>query len=197
MTFPTVSMTLPDWLEDFIDNRKFSGSDHNAQMLFVVALARENVLRGTGGPFAAGVFDAAGRLVAPGVNLVTSSQCSVFHAEMVALMLAQKILGRFDLSNAGRENYTLISSVEPCAMCFGAIPWAGVTHLVCGAREADARAVGFDEGDKVGDWQLALRKRGISVTADVRRDEAREVLDRYAHAGGPIYNSRNCCDADS
>ena len=75
-------------------------------------------------------------------------------------------------------------------MCLGAIPWSGVRGLVCGARDADARGIGFDEGAKPTDWVEALESRGIRVRQDVCRDEAVAVLREYAENGGPIYNAR-------
>lgn len=160
-------------------------------MLLAVRLARTNVERGTGGPFGAAVFDReTGRLVAPGVNLVTTAGCSVAHAEMIALMVGQQAEGTFDLGAEGRD-YELVTSTEPCAMCLGAVPWSGVRHLVCGARDADARSVGFDEGSKIKNWMEELTRRGITVECDVCRSEAAEVLRYYASSGGEIYNSRS------
>jgi len=121
--------------------------------------------------------------------MVVSSNCSVLHAEIVALAFAQKALGRYDLSDGGRLHYDLVASAEPCAMCFGAVPWSGVRQLVCGARDEDARAIGFDEGPKPDDWVSALHNRGIVVVRDVFREEAAAVLQEYVAAGGPIYNS--------
>lgn len=158
-------------------------------MRFVINLARENVRHGTGGPFAAAVFDGTGRLVAPGINLVVASNCSVLHAEIVALMLAQKSLARYDLGDGGRLRYDLVTTTEPCAMCFGAVPWSGILQLVCGARDEDARAIGFDEGPKLTDWVSALNSRGIAVQRDVLREEAAAVLRDYVAAGGVIYNA--------
>jgi tRNA(Arg) A34 adenosine deaminase TadA len=74
-------------------------------------------------------------------------------------------------------------------MCFGASPWSGVRRLVCGARDEDARAIGFDEGPKLADWITALNDRGIAVLRDVLRDEAVGVLKDYIEAGGIIYNA--------
>jgi hypothetical protein len=74
-------------------------------------------------------------------------------------------------------------------MCFGAIPWSGVSRLVCGARDADARAAGFDEGPKLKDWVGALAERGIEVVRDVLHAEATAVFAEYAAAGGAIYNA--------
>jgi hypothetical protein len=58
---------------------------------------------------------------------------------------------------------------------------------VCGAREEDAEAVGFDEGDKVVDWKERLESRSISVMTDVCRAEAAAVIRDYAAKGGVIY----------
>ena len=126
----------------------------------------------------------------PASILVTTANCSVAHAEMVAIMVAQKAVGDFDLGGPGRPHYELVASTEPCAMCYGATPWSGVRGLVIGARGEDAEAVGFDEGTKPSDWTQALEERGISVTRDVLREEAASVLREYAASEGEIYNSR-------
>lgn len=184
-----IVIRLPAWAEGFLRDRADAvHADDEARMRFVLDLARENVRQGTGGPFAAAVFGPEGRFVAAGLNLVTSLNCSVCHAEIVALALAQKAVGRYDLSNGGTDRYLLVAAAEPCAMCLGAIPWSGVARVVCGARDGDARAVGFDEGAKPGDWEGALRQRGIAVVRDVLRAEARTVLEDYAAAGGKIYS---------
>jgi tRNA(Arg) A34 adenosine deaminase TadA len=73
-------------------------------------------------------------------------------------------------------------------MCLGALPWSGVARVVCGARDADARAVGFDEGDKPADWVEALQARGIEVLVDVEREAAAALLRDYVARGGLVYN---------
>ena len=183
-----IEFQLPDWLQAYCD-RYSPSTDPAQQMHFVVEAAQRNVVSATGGPFAAGVFvQASGELVALGVNLVTHQGLSVLHAEMVALMVAQRRLGSFDLSLVPEGSLCLVSSAEPCAMCLGGICWSGVRQLITGASEADARAVGFDEGPKPQDWQAELRQRGIQVTAGVGADAARVVLQSYRQLGRPIYN---------
>jgi tRNA(Arg) A34 adenosine deaminase TadA len=137
------------------------------------------------------VFDAQNHtLVAPGVNMVISQGCSIAHAEILALALAQRRLRSHDLGAPGVPACELITSAAPCAMCLGAIPWSGVRRVVCGAREEDVRAVGFDEGDKPAHWPRALERRGIAVVEDVRRSEAKAVLQEYVRGGGLVYNGR-------
>lgn len=191
MRFPDVMLRLPGWVEEFIPDPDRTYESIEQRMRLAVSLARENVRRGTGGPFGAAIFERdTGRLLAPGVNLVTSSGCSAFHAELVAIMVAQRVIGSFDLGGESLPDYELVASVEPCVMCFGATTWSGVKRLVCGARDEDAREIGFDEGAKLPDWPAALEERGIAVKRDVLREEAMSVLQEYGELGGEIYNSR-------
>lgn len=161
------------------------------RMRFVIETAATNVERGTGGPFGAAVFERrSGRLVSIGVNVVESSHCSHAHAEMAALANAQHALRLFDLGATGLPEHELVTSCEPCAMCYGAIPWSGVRRVLCGARAGDAEAIGFDEGAKPKNWVAELNNRGISVVRDLCRKEAVAVLQRYKADGGVIYGSR-------
>lgn len=188
MAIPTqFSFDLPPWVSDYINAGPSVFATPKDRVRLAINLARENVERRTGGPFGAAVFDDAGRLVAAGVNLVTPRGCSILHAEMVAIALAQQALGRYDLSDGGRHAFELAASTEPCAMCYGAVPWSGVKRLSCGNRDADARAIGFDEGAKLDTWIEALNDRGIDVTRDVLRDEANRVVELYQRSGGVIY----------
>ncbi len=186
---PEVTIRLPEWVEGFLAKCPRRFPDAGDRMNLVIALARQNVRHETGGPFAAAVFDSEGRLVAPGLNLVMAANCSVLHAEVVALAFAQKAVNRYDLSDGGRLTYELASAAEPCAMCIGAVHWSGVKRLVCGARGEDAQAIGFDEGPMPTDWVMALAERRIAVQRDVFRGEAAAVLKEYLAAGGIIYNS--------
>ena len=75
-------------------------------------------------------------------------------------------------------------------MCLGALPWSGIRSLVCGARDEDARSIGFDEGEKPVQWIEALENRSIKVTRDILRDTAKAILKQYVDEGGIIYNGR-------
>ena len=88
-------------------------------------------------------------------------------------------------------SYELVTSVEPCAMCLGAIGWSGIRQIVCGARDGDARKIGFDEGIKPKNWIKKFNRQGISVVQDVMRDQACSVLKDYRDSGGLIYNPGN------
>jgi tRNA(Arg) A34 adenosine deaminase TadA len=182
--------TLPTWIDELSDDRPRTSPE--LQVRFAIDLARGNVDHDTGGPFGAAVFEIdSGRLVAPGVNLVVPTNTAIAHAEIVAIALAGQAVGSFDLGAPGLPDMVLACSCEPCAMCFGAVPWSGVRRLLTGARDEDARAIGFDEGPKMTDWREQLEMRGIEVVTDVERSVGAEVLRAYVAAGGPVYNGRS------
>jgi len=191
LKFPEVILHLPDWIERFLADSDLSSPTAEERMQLAIRLAQLNIQHGTGGPFGAGIFERqTGRLVAAAVNRVEPLNCSIAHAEMMAIAIAQRITGSYDLAGETDVTYELVTSTEPCAMCLGAIPWSGVRSIVCGARDEDARAIGFEEGAKPSDWVKSLEDRGISVRRDVLREQAKAVLLEYSERGGLIYNAR-------
>jgi len=190
--YPDLTLRLPEWVPGALPPANHQFGTMEERMDLAIRLATLNVEHGTGGPFGAAIFNLdTAMLVAPGVNLVLPAQCSVAHAEIMAIMLAQKVLGTHDLGGPGMSHIELACSAEPCAMCLGALPWSGVRSLVCGARDKDVRSIGFDEGPKARNWVSALKKRGIDVIQNVKRKQAVETLQAYVSAGGPVYNGRS------
>jgi tRNA(Arg) A34 adenosine deaminase TadA len=104
-----------------------------------IELAIANVRSGKGGPFAAVVVK-DGQILAEGTNQVTSTNDPTAHAEIVAIRIACKRLGEFQLT--GCEVYT---TCEPCPMCLGAIYWARPAKVYFAGRREDAAAFGFDD----------------------------------------------------
>ena len=189
MTIPShCSFDLPIWVQPLLDNWSEPLLTISQRMQLAIALSKENIQRQTGGPFAAVVVnEETSELISVGMNLVTSAGLSVAHAEIVALTLAQSAVGDWNLSSAG--SLQLVTTCEPCAMCFGALPWSGVKSLICGAHKKDAEAAGFDEGDKPEQWVRSLQCRGIVVQCSVLRAEAARVLADYRDSDGAIYNA--------
>ncbi len=182
------SFELPAWVNPFLADWHQPLSTISGRMQLAIALSRESVMQKTGGPFGAVVVhEKTGELVSVGINLVTTAGLSIAHAEMVALSLAQLSVGQWNLSHSGPLQ--LVTSCEPCAMCFGALPWSGISSLICGARKQDAEAAGFDEGDKPGQWVKSLQRRDIEVERGVLRSDAAAVLAFYRDSGGSIYNA--------
>jgi len=182
---------LPQWLVERVAAETGSFPTVEARMRLVIEFSRLNIEKGSGGPFGAAIFDMdSWRLIAAGVNRVVPLNSSIAHAEMLAIAGVQATLGSFDLGAKGLPRCELVTSCEPCAMCFGAIPWSGIRQLVCGASALDAQRIGFDEGPKHPDWIGELEKRGIHVLTDVCSNEAARVLADYHAMNGLIYNGR-------
>ncbi|MBO9663191.1 nucleoside deaminase [Dokdonella sp.] len=181
-----LTLALPAWIDAEVGATHLY-ADAEARIGLAIRLARRNIEEGTGGPFGAAVFDADGGLVAVGVNRVLPQHCSAAHAEVMAFVAAQARVGRARLNDDGRR-YTLATSAQPCAMCYGASFWAGIDVLEIGARSQDVMELSeFDEGPLPADWIGELERRGIAVRRDVLREQAREVFHRYAELGGASY----------
>lgn len=174
------SLQLPEWLQDVVNSETLF-PDVESQARLAVRLAHENVIRASGGPFGAAVFEqSSGKLISVGVNQVVSLNLSIAHAEVMALLMAQRKLGRARLNENG-ERYTLATSAQPCAMCFGAIPWAGIDTLIISARREDVESLtAFEEGPVPDNWQQALEMRQITVIRDIYRDQAIDTLKIYS-----------------
>ncbi len=184
----SVRIANPAWVESYVrwDDRFPSDED---KMRLAIALSHENVIRRTGGPFGAAIFEAGtGRLIAVGVNSVVRLNNCTLHGEMMAFMMAQSRLSRFTLAATGQSSHELATSCEPCAMCLGAALWSGVRRIIAGAAGRDARAIGFDEGPVFPESYAYLAERQVEVAQGVLREEARAVLTLYQTMAGPIYN---------
>lgn len=187
-----IELALPDWTRELLESSQETFATLEERMRLTLHAARENFQRDTGGPFAAAVFEErSGRLISLGVNRVVPEACSSAHAEVVALSLAQRRLGGFDLGAVGLPAHQLVVNWRPCAMCFGAIPWSGIRSLViAGGGPAIERLTGFDEGPIHPDWSNELARRGIHVTEGVLESEAWRLFEDFAKSGRLVYNGR-------
>lgn len=190
------SASLPLWvLEELVDEPESYDTDEQ-KMALVHRLARRNYREGNGGPFAAIVVDSVtGELVSAGVNVVLASGLSAGHAEVVAISLAQKAVGGWDLGADPEHPRELVVNWRPCVQCYGATLWSGVTRLVVAGEGPELEHLTkFDEGPMREDWAEQFEARGIAVTSDVLRDEALEVFREYGEvvAAGEVtvYNAR-------
>lgn len=101
------------------------------------ALAAAEAARKAGEvPVGACVVANDGRLLAIAGNLTRTDCDPTAHAEIVALREAARAAGNYRLTGA-----TLYSTIEPCAMCAGALVQARIKRLVYGARDERAGAV--------------------------------------------------------
>ena len=175
-------------MDDVVDWERRYVTDEE-RMRLAIAVARENVMRDSGGPFGAVVVEAdTGRAVAVGMNSVVRLNNSALHGEMVAFMMAQQRLGSYTLNLPDGRRHEMLTSCEPCAMCLGATLWSGVKRVVFGAAREDAARLDFEEGPVFAASYRYLEDRGLEIVGPLLRDEARAVLDLYRSRRGKIYN---------
>ena len=110
-----------------------------------------------------------GEIIARAYNTRESSRCATHHAEILAIEEACRVMGGWRLIGA-----TLYVTMEPCAMCAGAIINARVPRVVYGAR--DLRFGAF--GSLIDLSEVPLNHKP-EVTGGVLGDECREMLTAY------------------
>ena len=112
----------------------------------------------------------AGRVVGRGWNQVLTLGDPTAHAELQALREAARELNNYRLSGC-----QLYATLEPCAMCAGAIVHARIDRLVFGARDPKAGAAG-------GAMQVVNHPRlnhHVEVSAGVLAGRCTEMLQRF------------------
>ena len=186
-----LNLELPEWIDTFLAEYPVVISSMENQMRFVLDLTERNIREKTGGPFGAAVFEQeSGKLVSVGVNVVVEQNCSAAHAEMMALMLAQKKIGHYDLGDVGSVAHRLVTSGKMCAMCLGNVCWSGIKEVVSSAEPEDVeRITGFDEGPTPPDYNAQLKIRGINLVPGLLREQGMEVLQLYVDLNGQVYNA--------
>ena len=193
----TFTASLPPWLIEELPALAEAPPPATAEerVRLVNRLADRNWRAGNGGPFAAIVVDAAsGALVSVGVNVVLATGLSSVHAEVMALSLAQRALGRWDLGADGAD-LELVVNWRPCVMCYGATMWSGVRALTIAGEGAEVEELtGFDEGPMPEDWIGEFERRGIRVSVGVGHDEAIDVFRAFGASDAVVYNARGASE---
>jgi len=121
-------------------------------------------------PVGAMVLNSDGELIGSGANEREVNNDPTAHAEIVAIRNAASYL-----QNSRLDGCTLIVTLEPCAMCAGAIAQARISNLIFGAWDEKAGAVG-SVWDVIRDPR-ALYK--INVTSGIRETECAKLLTQF------------------
>jgi len=135
------------------------------------ALSLAKVAAGKGDvPVGAIVVNEASEILGTGQNLREQSNDPTAHAEIIAIRLAAEKIGSWRL-----DDLTLVVTLEPCAMCAGAILQSRIKRLVFGAWDGKAGAVG-SVLDVIRDPR-ALSK--VEVISGIMEKECSEVLSGF------------------
>ncbi len=131
--------------------------DNNYFMLRAIALSRDMMRAGRGGPFGAVVVK-DGHIVAEGYNQVTSANDPTAHAEIVAIRETCRLLNTFSLKGCD-----IYASCEPCPMCLSAIYWARLDQIYYANSREDAARIGFDDEHLYAEVGRAVEQRQVPM----------------------------------
>ena len=123
-------------------------------------------------PVGALVIDPSGKIIASGTNEREANSDPTAHAEIVALRKAATNGWRLD-------NHTLVVTLEPCAMCAGAIAQARISKVIFGAWDEKAGAAGSV-------WDVLRDPRAIhrvEVESGVLEKECAALLSDFFRSG--------------
>lgn len=146
--------------------------DNEHFMRRAIALAREGMRAGNGGPFGS-VVVLNGEIVGEGNNCVTSSNDPTAHAEVVAIRNACKKIGSFDLSGA-----VVYTSCEPCPMCLAAIYWSRAESIYIAGDRHDAARAGFDDAYIYQELTVDPEHRNVPIK-QLLREESVAVFNEW------------------
>jgi len=147
-------MTSPDYLEAMSQALEVAQS----------ALNTDDV------PVGAVILDPSGKVIARGNNVREANFDPTAHAEVVALRQAAEVAQSWRL-----DGHTLVVTLEPCAMCAGAIAQARIKTVVFGAWDEKAGAVGSV-------WDVLRDPRSphrVEVVAGVMAAECTALLQNF------------------
>ena len=143
--------------------------DYKKAMLEALEVA-ESATAGGDVPVGAVVFNPDGQLVGVGHNLRERDCDPTAHAEVIAIREAALKAGTWRL-----DHHTLVVTLEPCAMCAGAIAQSRIKTLVFGAWDEKAGAVGSV-------WDILRDPRAIhqvEVISGIMEAECADLLTTF------------------
>jgi tRNA(adenine34) deaminase len=121
-------------------------------------------------PVGAIVINAAGEVVGTGNNLREFDNDPTAHAEIIAMREAALLAENWRL-----DGHTLIVTLEPCAMCAGAIAQSRMKKVIFGAWDEKAGAVGSV-------WDILRDPRAphkVEVVAGVLEEQCAGILKEF------------------
>ena len=144
----------------------------NDEYYMTLAIEEANAARELDEVPVGAVIVSGDRVIAVGHNMRQTNKCATHHAEILAIERACRELGGWRLPDT-----TLYVTMEPCAMCAGAIINARIPRVVYGAHDLRFGAFGS---------LLDLSEQPLNHKPEIRRgvmaDECRDILSSYFRA---------------
>ena len=136
-------------------------------------------------PIGACLVDEAGNLLAVAGNRTITNNDPTAHAEILALREAAAKIGNYRLTGA-----TVYSTIEPCAMCAGALVNARVKRLVYGAK--DERFGAVETVFRICDSDFLNHK--IEIVSGVLAEDCRALMQKFFRRKREFQKSKGLID---
>ena len=136
-------------------------------------------------PIGACLVDSEGNLLATAGNRTITNSDPTAHAEILALREAASTIGNYRLTGA-----TVYSTIEPCAMCAGALVNARVKRLVYGAK--DERFGAVETHFKICDSDFLNHK--IEIVSGILAEDCRALMQNFFRRKREIQKSNTFID---
>ena len=124
-------------------------------------------------PVGACILNEDGELLASASNRTISDSDPTAHAEIMVLRMAAELIGNYRLNGT-----TVYTTIEPCAMCAGALVNARVKRLIYGADDERFGALRTHFGIGVND----ILNHRIEVESGVLAEECRAIMQQFFKA---------------
>jgi len=158
---------MGQWLTYAVDDRVGIGADSD----FMLAALEQARLAASAAEVPVGaVVVKDGKIIGRGSNAPIGSKDPSAHAEILALRAAAEKLGNYRLPGC-----ELFVTLEPCAMCAGAIQHARIARLVYGAADPKTGACG-SVVDLFAEKRLTHH---ASVTSGLMQEECSALLREF------------------
>lgn len=144
--------------------------DNAGEQFMYEALAEAEAARDAGEVPVGAIVVLAGEVIGRGRNAVIATSDPTAHAEIAALREAAAKLGNYRLIGS-----TIYSTIEPCAMCAGALVHARVARLVYGAKDPKAGAVETHFGICTAEFL----NHQVSVEGGILESDCRRMLQSF------------------
>ena len=132
-------------------------------------------------PIGACLIDGDGKLLTVGGNRTITNNDPTAHAEILVLREAAALLKNYRLLDA-----TIYTTIEPCAMCAGALVNARIKRLVYGAK--DERFGAVETVFRICDSEFLNHR--IEITAGILENECRALVQKFFRQKREIQKSK-------
>jgi tRNA(Arg) A34 adenosine deaminase TadA len=142
-------------------------------MRMAIAKTREGMAAGNS-PFGCAI-EQNGKVIAEAHNTVLTTIDSTAHAEVNAIRVGCKHIGKYFL-----EGGIVATTCEPCPMCMSALHWARVDTVYFGATVQDAADCGFNELYIDAQQILSMGKSKVKLIGGILSDECKQLFNDYS-----------------